>query len=877
MKYEKKPFTFNQMKHLDEEGLPFLREGEMHFKEEHPGRRYCYLHKSPEITVPKLSTPKGMLCDLDLLELGETNVGDQTKLHRTDYAKIALVLFHPFRGKEIFDTDVEGDDLWDKFLRLKRTTDAGGFWKYGSVILQNMQDIKQSGKCKIPADPLNSSTVERDHVDLDKKEVRHMTYDSDEDCDYNEAINISEYTMGEGYEYDEDLCQEYIKERELDLLMHGQKLKKDQIIRSRAFTDASLFPDQTNENQNNEQNIQQSSDFPLRLNDGGSKFGTLLGFISGAMVGKMQIELDDENSSKTENLSKTENSLESFLNEESTEFFRNVDWSALGFDYNQNRDTIPTMNGIAKKALLEGNISLDNIQFTAYQIICSSFLLEVLTTEWKKQMSNLNQEESFEMEELNKIKEYTIKNLKKLGAKDQLIMFISGPAGAGKSTSISIAEKFCFEFCKAVGIAWKDETFLFTAMTGVAAALFGGLTIHSVAQLNTEEEKISRESISLWENVKVLIIDEISMASISMINKLNNRLNKFRREVAYEHHDLPTNMIFGGYSIIFSGDFRQIPPVAAPADQLLYKNPGLWENAINVAIILENSHRFKDDPEYGEIMMRIWKGEFSEEDFEKINSRVIGKNNVKFPDTHPNTDISYACHKNKDRNAVHAASFKEHIKNFPPVENDELPPDHTVIVEADIQDAPKYKPKKTKKKGQEKEEDEIPPIRIRIDPMIKSLIYSRLGDDDVKDQNKPVDPALKLYVGAHCLINENDNVKEGRANGTMCRVVSIKRKTNEQMEWRNYDGRKVFCLNVRDIQYIEFEHYPPTAEQRKIMDQLAKLEEIQENKHDNKIITLHQKLDELSKRRRFKLKPKNFYVTFYLHSLRRNCDVQKKI
>jgi hypothetical protein len=99
-----------------------------------------------------------------------------------------------------------------------------------------------------------------------------------------------------------------------------------------------------------------------------------------------------------------------------------------------------------------------------------------------------------------------------------------------------------------------------------------------------------------------------------------------------------------------------------------------------------------------------------------------------------------------------------------------------------------------------------------------------------------------LYVGAHCLINENDNVKEGRANGTMCRVVSIKRKTNEQMEWRNHDGRKVFCLNVRDI-------HPPTAEQRKIMDQLAKLEEIQENKHDNKIITLRQKLDELSKRR----------------------------
>jgi predicted double-glycine peptidase len=39
--------------------------------------------------------------------------------------------------------------------------------------------------------------------------------------------------------------------------------------------------------------------------------------------------------------------------------------------------------------------------------------------------------------------------------------------------------------------------------------------------------------------------------------------------------------------------------------------------AINVVIILENSHRFKDDPEYGEIMMRIWKGEFTEEDWKE--------------------------------------------------------------------------------------------------------------------------------------------------------------------------------------------------------------------------------------------------------------------
>jgi hypothetical protein len=40
----------------------------------------------------------------------------------------------------------------------------------------------------------------------------------------------------------------------------------------------------------------------------------------------------------------------------------------------------------------------------------------------------------------------------------------------------------------------------------------------------------------------------------------------------------------------------------------------LWENSINVAIVLNNSHRFQDDPEYGEILKRMWEGKFTEED-----------------------------------------------------------------------------------------------------------------------------------------------------------------------------------------------------------------------------------------------------------------------
>ena len=69
------------------------------------------------------------------------------------------------------------------------------------------------------------------------------------------------------------------------------------------------------------------------------------------------------------------------------------------------------------------------------------------------------------------------KKLKARGGQDQLLMFLTGPAGSGKSTAMKIAQQFCYEFCIAVGIMWSDKTFLFTAYTGSAASLMGALVV----------------------------------------------------------------------------------------------------------------------------------------------------------------------------------------------------------------------------------------------------------------------------------------------------------------------------------------------------------------------------------------------------------------
>ncbi len=85
------------------------------------------------------------------------------------------------------------------------------------------------------------------------------------------------------------------------------------------------------------------------------------------------------------------------------------------------------------------------------------------------------------------------------GGQEQLIMFLTGPAGSGESTAVRVAEQFCYEFCLAVGIMWSDTTFLFTAYTGAAASLIGGTTISKTAYLN-QKRPISDDDINEWKD-----------------------------------------------------------------------------------------------------------------------------------------------------------------------------------------------------------------------------------------------------------------------------------------------------------------------------------------------------------------------------------------
>ena len=94
-----------------------------------------------------------------------------------------------------------------------------------------------------------------------------------------------------------------------------------------------------------------------------------------------------------------------------------------------------------------------------------------------------------------------IKILKDCRAQEQLIMFLSGPAGSGESHVINACQKCSKIFCDHAYIPFDVDIFKINDCIGSKSAqLASGTTIHSAAELN---RKIVTYNSSQWENFNI--------------------------------------------------------------------------------------------------------------------------------------------------------------------------------------------------------------------------------------------------------------------------------------------------------------------------------------------------------------------------------------
>ena len=104
-----------------------------------------------------------------------------------------------------------------------------------------------------------------------------------------------------------------------------------------------------------------------------------------------------------------------------------------------------------------------------------------------------------------------------------------------------------------MNVEFTSSTIRITALTGVAATLIGGETIHSAASLGKETTSYDEAFCAEWKKTRLLIIDEISFMSARELVRLDRNLRRLRNTYAQK---------FGGMNIVFSGDFSQLEPVA---------------------------------------------------------------------------------------------------------------------------------------------------------------------------------------------------------------------------------------------------------------------------------------------------------------------------
>jgi ATP-dependent DNA helicase PIF1 len=159
-------------------------------------------------------------------------------------------------------------------------------------------------------------------------------------------------------------------------------------------------------------------------------------------------------------------------------------------------------------------------------------------------------------------------------------------------------------------------------MTGSAAILLNSRarTLHSWAGIGLGKGTVSellhkiqktRKAWEAWRTLDILIIDEISMLTPILFEKLD----------AIGRHIRQNQQIFGGIQLILSGDFFQLPPIEG--SQFLFESPLFLQCFQDAMIELKTVHRQESDLQWFGILQNIRLGILNDSDLKILYNRLV--------------------------------------------------------------------------------------------------------------------------------------------------------------------------------------------------------------------------------------------------------------
>lgn len=169
--------------------------------------------------------------------------------------------------------------------------------------------------------------------------------------------------------------------------------------------------------------------------------------------------------------------------------------------------------------------------------------------------------------------------------------------------------------------------------TGVSAFSIGGITLNSFMGIGTGDQALEtlmkrvmtkhvvRERIS---STDILIVDEVSMLSALLFEKINLICQKVRRNQSF----------FGGIQVVFSMDPLQLKPVfrsyqnAKQDTRLIYESElflAVFNNKKKNIINLKKNFRQQGDPTFTDLLMRLRRGAHTPEDIALLRGRLTKK------------------------------------------------------------------------------------------------------------------------------------------------------------------------------------------------------------------------------------------------------------